>query len=1003
MPYQPAVLGTARLNNFRLDYLTADQAADRPTHIRIILGGIDITKPGAPVRAIYKSITIRDALFDTPNTCALTLYGTAAPNVGQPLEVWINSDAPVLLFGGELQTVDRTYKGRPATVLHPVTAIDDTARANRRRPLMRFANVSATTIAQTLIATYAPGFSSAGVEAGLPAVTITFDGSEAGMKGCLTALAKLIGGYWYFEYKTLYLFVTPPGAAPDPIDDTPGRFLHDPAITRTIDKSQVRTRVYGKGAGTQIATAIAAGESLVPLVNGEMFTAAGGQAIAAVTPDGAAFQVLTYTGVQLGGGGGLVGPGSAPSAVPALELVGGAGMENGPRGYKYTFLTAAGESLPSPAAAITVGTVAPPAVAPTPGAVQPGGSVDAGTHFYAVTFVTASGETTTPNVTQSVVTTVGSGIPTPGATSAAQRYVGGNLSPAVGYTYKTTFLGNGGETLPGGAWNSVVLTPPAAPGYVAAQINNNPGGNLTVDAVYVYAMSFVAGAYETALTPEVVVDLPPDSAIRSFRCDNLYGTADPRITARRLYRYKGTEGGAWQYRLVATIPIATITYVDGMSDADAATQPTRGQNPAAIGTPPGDQITVTVPLSGDPRTTGRKVYRADGAAAFRYLATINNNSATQYIDNIASVSTQPDAPVTDTTGGASYRTVPLSGIAIGPALVTARRIYRSEGGDYRLVTTIANNTQTTYTDTAATASLGALLPQVNTATANRVHVSVPLGPGPVTGRKLYRTGAGGSLYQFLQTIPDNTSIVILDAASDAVLTSAVPPTVDTSGLTQPSGQVSAGATAIIVANPAPFSPTGGWAVIGNGAQVIRYTGVSTTSLTGIPATGPGAIVASVAYNSTITTAPALVGVTGILAAIIRNSPIHVWVQRDDLAAQAAMIAYDGGGDGVYEHIWSDERRAEASLRQVCDAQLALYSRPLVTVTYAARDLKTKSGKTVAIALATPEIQESLTIQDVTITEIGAAPRLAPKFTVTASTVRQSFEAVLQSLIRKADA
>ena len=54
------------------------------------------------------------------------------------------------------------------------------------------------------------------------------------MKGCLTALAKLIGGYWYFENKTLYLFITPPGTPPDPIDDTPGRFLHEPAITWSV-------------------------------------------------------------------------------------------------------------------------------------------------------------------------------------------------------------------------------------------------------------------------------------------------------------------------------------------------------------------------------------------------------------------------------------------------------------------------------------------------------------------------------------------------------------------------------------------------------------------------------------------------------------------------------------------------------------------------------------------------------------------------------------------------
>jgi hypothetical protein len=255
--------------------------------------------------------------------------------------------------------------------------------------------------------------------------------------------------------------------------------------------------------------------------------------------------------------------------------------------------------------------------------------------------------------------------------------------------------------------------------------------------------------------------------------------------------------------------------------------------------------------------------------------------------------------------------------------------------------------------------------------------------------------------QLVRSIGNNTTTTVTDNAADATLAGA-PPASDTSGLVQPAGQVPAGATSIIVANTGAFAAGGGWAVIGNGDQVIRYTAKTDTALTGIPASGPGAIVASISYNSTITAAPALVGVTGILEAIIRNSPIHVWVQRDDLAAQAYMAALDGSGDGVYEHIWSDERRAETSLRQVCDAQLELYSRPIVTVVYASRDLKTKSGKTVTIAVTTPAINESLTIQDVAISELGIKG-LLPKFTVTASNVRQSFEAVLQMLIRKADA
>jgi len=994
---QPAILGpNARLNNFRLNYLTAAQAAERPTHIRIILGGVDITKPGAATRVIYKSLTIQDRVYDEPNTCAMVLYG-AAPTVGAPLEVWINSNAPVLLFNGELQTVEKTYKGRPTTVLHPVTAIDDTARANRRRPLAPYVNTSATVICQQLMALYAPGFSAAGVEAGLPPVTITFDGSEGGMKGCLTALAKLIGGYWYFENKTLYFFVTPPGASPDPIDETPGRFLHDPAITWAIDKSQVRTRVYGKGASTAITSTIAAQTDLVPVREATMFNPAGGQAIAGIAPEAAAARILTYTGVQLGGGGGLVGPGAAPAAPPVLQPQDGSGMTWGAHSYALTFVTASGESLIGPAAAITVGSLAPPPSAVVPGAPTAGGAVDGGSHQYAVTFVTAAGETNGAPMSAPVVTTVGTSLAAAGATSAALRGVNGNLAAGVAYRYRTTMTtAGGGEGLPGAVSAAITPTVPPGPSGVAATVDYESGGQLIVDQVYVYALSFVVGGYETALSPQLVVDLPPDPLLTRIVLGYVTVSADTRITGRKLYRYS-----AGQWRLVTTIPdnLPNLFYRDGASDASLG--PARIHE-GAIGTPPGDQATVTIPTSGDARTAGRKVYRSDNNGPYLFLASIGNNTATTHIDNTASVAGQPAVPTIDTSGSTSYQTVPITNIPTGPANVTARRLYRQfngVGGTLR-VTTIANNTQTTYTDTTANSALGPALPTANTAIAAQVYVTVPIGPTGVTGRKIYRTAAGGAALLLLVHLGDNATPAFVDSYSDASLLGP-PPATDTSGLQQPSGQVPAGVTSIVVANPAAFSSSGGWAVVGNGEQVIRYTGKSATALTGIPPTGPGALVASVSYNSTITVAPALVGVTGVLEQILRGAPIHVWVQRDDLAAQADMATLDGSGDGVYEHIWSDERRVEASLIQVCEAQLALYSRPLVTVTYASRDLKTKSGKTVTIALASPAITESLTIQDVTITELGIKG-LLPKFTVTASTARQSFEAILQMLIRKAD-
>ena len=163
-----------------------------------------------------------------------------------------------------------------------------------------------------------------------------------------------------------------------------------------------------------------------------------------------------------------------------------------------------------------------------------------------------------------------------------------------------------------------------------------------------------------------------------------------------------------------------------------------------------------------------------------------------------------------------------------------------------------------------------------------------MGGSAVTGRKIYRSKANLDPLLLAYTIANNTITTLDDNNSDSGLGAAAPVS-DTSGLTQPNGQVPAGSTSIIVANTVPFPAGGGWAIVGNGEQAIRYSAITASSLTGIPATGIGALVAAVAYNSTITAAPALVGVTGILELMLKGSPIYVWVQRDDLAAQAAMI------------------------------------------------------------------------------------------------------------------
>jgi len=869
---------------FRLGYLPAWLRRIRETKGIIRLDDV-------PVRVRVGSVNIHDVINDTPNTATLTIDNDTPPTIGQRLTIKINANNPRLLFAGALQTVGLTYEGRPAATVYPCQAIDDTPGANRKLPYGAWSNVSATIVAQYLIANFAPGYSAAAVQANLPAVTVNFDSTE-GMDGCLRQLAKLIGGYFYWEDRVLHLFTDgEPGDTPDPIDDA-HPFLNDPPIAVHTDTSQVRTRVYGKGYAEEVIGDVAAGDSIVPISNAVMFNPAGGKAVTET-------QRLAYTGTTPGGGGTVVGPGVGPAAAPAAAVVTGAGITPGTHDYAVSFATAAGESLLSPRVSLNVGILPPPAL-PIAVATKPGGpGPDAGAHQYAVSFLTAAGET----------------LPSP-LTAYTQPTIAAAAGPVVNIVDNNDGNGYG-----------------AAP-YM------KPGDHLVICVTY---------------------------------------TADP--TERQ-----------------APFPADGETPYNPLSAGYILKQgPFGAQNIM--------NFAFNVPFSPDPNVKFIHIWFSINFTPFVYVLylqaghwNIANLPGQTYYHALFSIASPQPTTAQQAAFNPIIGGVNLSAIPIGPAGVTGRKIWRTAAGGTQLkfVGTLPDNTATTALDNNPDSALGANAPAVGTATAAQVQLSaIPTGAGTVTGRKVYRTAAGASQLKLLTTLADNVTTAYLDALADASL-GANAPTGDTSGLKQPDGVALAGDPSIIVAGAGWALPGGGWAIIGNGQQAIRYTGITGNTLTGIPPTGPGAITATVSYNSTITGAAALLGVTGLLRALIKGAPINLWVQRDDLAAQAALAAADHS-DGIIEHLITDERRGEASLRLLCDADLDQYSQPIRTVPYATRDTKTKSGKPITFNLASPAIQLTLTIQEVTITEFDIAPGLMPRFSATASSIRFSLDDILRRL------
>jgi hypothetical protein len=390
------------------------------------------------------------------------------------------------------------------------------------------------------------------------------------------------------------------------------------------------------------------------------------------------------------------------------------------------------------------------------------------------------------------------------------------------------------------------------------------------------------------------------------------------------------------------------------------------------------------------------------------VAILAGNSTTTYTDTKANADLGVAPPVSNT---ATLRQIPLSAIAVGSSLVIARRLWRTPantpGGTLKNVVTLFDNTTTTYLDTTTDAALGGTAPTVSTAQAAQVQLSaIPVGAAGVTARKLYRTKAGVTPLQLLTTLADNTTTTYLDAVADASL-GATAPVSDTSGLQQPQGNVFPGSATLPCASVAAFLPTGGWAIVGS--QNIRYTGLSGNALLGIPASGPGAITATINWNTTAVAAAMLTGIptTGlgvIKYKVLKGDPVNVFVQVDDLAAQAAARAQLPGSDGIIEDELQDGRLGYVEGVERCQARLDLLGAldsegkvGVITVTYVCRDTNTIAGATVTVNLGPPiNLRGDFLIQRVGVNQFHI-PNLHPTYTVEASSIRFSAEEMLRLL------
>lgn len=565
--------------------------------------------------------------------------------------------------------------------------------------------------------------------------------------------------------------------------------------------------------------------------------------------------------------------------------------------------------------------------------------------------------------------------PTNGPT-VTKRAGTGLTAGTVGWA--TTFKTAAGETLPGPVTSVVMggaVDPPVAPSGV-----KQLGGSLSAGA-YQWKLAHVdAGGNET-LCGTASASLTMDEVA----APTTIGTASRTSgSATKTYGYKYTfRNHADPTRETVPSPAATVV---------SANYPNVKLTRSGVQSPP----------SGFDRVFYRTV--ADGSTYLLMPGTSDgfySDDADYFYDT-----TQWDASLgaaAPSSSTAIYRSALLTLPTTGPLGVVTLRIYRTAtgGSTFKKVADVSIGTAT-YLDTLADASLGSTELGAATSLYLAADVSnIAIGPATTTGRGNYRTIAGGSTLKLQSSFANNTSTTLTDTTADGSLGATAPAT-DTSGLVTQTGEVAAGSTSMLVTSTAPFRAAGGWAFIGS--LPIFYTGISGTSLTGIPATGVGALNTTVRYAVEVVAASMLTGIPAsgagaILYGILAGDAVNILVQCDDTVAQAALATMEGGdSDGIYEHVIQDRRLAFAEAQAVGNADLALFAYPLVTLRYATRDRKTRSGKTVHLDLPSLGLAAGdYVIQQVIIDQIGTAGNTYPRYTVVASSSRFSFQDVLRRL------
>ncbi|MDP2319560.1 MAG: hypothetical protein Q8O42_09520 [Acidobacteriota bacterium] len=879
------------------------------------------------------TMVVRDVLNDAPNTCTFTCYGFT-PSAGQAISVALGSAAN-LVFAGNVLRVEQFYDGIRDNIGYHVTCQDYTWLLNRRLVTYRWTSTSASTIAAQIMSLFTSGFTTSNIAVGLATVT-EFEVVLATPAQALSQLAAAIGAHWYIDYeKNLHFFLTELTDLPAAISDAT---RSGDQLKHTTDMAQVRTRVIGRGAGGSVTADLAAGATSVPLSDASAFAPGGGSVILGANID-------TYGGKSSNDGEGsvTVGPlGSPTSVTPSVSTT----KSGGPLGavkYWRTDVYENGESEPS-----AVSSTVTPATVSAPGAVSSGND-------------------------QHTQVSIGAGL---SRTGTAFTFNLANMAPgAVVYIRSTSgaFDGLWSIASVSGSTCTVNGISSSAPASDSATITAATSG--PHEAAKIYGVSFVSALGETAIGSSLNVSGSAVSSISSH------------ISIPSTSSSGGVLGiGTWYYW-------ASLTLYGGFE-----TSPVLIANYVWFGSGSTNRATINVPsgLLGDQRISGIKIYRSKVGLSTPWLLATLNDRATIHTSGWTLV----DAATTDAQLGGLPSADSFTGSAI--ALIgipttsdqrcTGRRLWRQIAGVWFPLALIADrDTTTRFLDTTTDAQLGVgsqgLDPRPFGGAA--INLSFAAGGAGVFSSNFYRSKASGTDGFYCGSATAGLT-AYEDTKADEDLGREMP--------TSSRRRTAAGSTTLRVKDTTKFSSSGGWARAGS--QVFIYTGRSTTTgegnLTGVPASGMGALLAPISADQEVVVEPHLLGVSTLSYAVEKGTRARIYVVVNSGSGQAVVAALEGG-DGIHEAVVDDDGvTSVTALTEACTAELNAFLAVQTSITFLSRGREIRSGKTIAVSLGSPtSLSGSYLIQEVTLTEFAIAANTFPLRRVVAAPVRFTFQDFLR--------